>query len=88
MLKEVLRMNRRHYSAESLSHALIELEHEYQMTSARFYERYRAGERLDIPHFTQHAWASLYEDVQRMTGGRGAERGSVMARVGHAITVA
>ncbi len=87
-LEEVPDMDRRHYTAESLDRALKELEREYGMTTAVFYERYCAGERLDIPHFNQHVWASLHEDVQRMTNGNGVPREPVMARVNHALTAA
>jgi hypothetical protein len=78
-------MEKRHYNAESLDRAVREFEGAYAMTTADFYERYRAGERLDVPHFDQHTWASFYEDILRMTDGAGVERGPVAARAREAF---
>jgi hypothetical protein len=78
-------MRKRHYNAESLDRAVREFEGAYAMSSADFYARYRAGERLDIPHFDQHTWASFHEDVERMTGGAGVDRGTATARAREAF---
>jgi hypothetical protein len=78
-------MDKVYYTAESLDRATRELEQEYGMTTADFYARYCAGERMPIPHFNQHTWASFHEDILRLTDGAGVERPSVMTRVGEAF---
>lgn len=78
-------MNKRHYNAESLDRALREFEGAYSMTTADFYERYCARERLDIPHFNQHTWASFHEDILRMTDGAGLDRRPVSSRAHEAF---
>jgi hypothetical protein len=64
--KGVRPMERVFYSAESLRTALAAFEQEYETSSPKFYAAYLAGERLSVPHFEQHVWASFYEDVLRM----------------------
>jgi len=76
---------RHYYNAESLDRALREYESEYGMATAAFYERYASGERLELPEFAQHAWASFYEDILRMTGGSGIDRRSVTTRAHEAF---
>jgi predicted nuclease of restriction endonuclease-like RecB superfamily len=77
------------YSAQSLDRAIQELEREYGMTTESFYAAYREQEGVDgIPRFTQHVWASFYEDILRMTDGVGVEREPVMTRVGQALVCA
>jgi hypothetical protein len=78
-------MKKRHYNAESLDRAMREFEGAYAMTTVDFDARYRATERLDIPRFDQHTWASFHEDVLRMTDGTGIDRGSVAARAHEAF---
>jgi DNA-binding PucR family transcriptional regulator len=79
-------MDKQYYSAESLDSAIQEFEREYCVASEDVYAAYIAEEAIDgIPHFTQHAWASFYEDVLRLTDGVGIEREPVMTRVGRAL---
>jgi flagellar biosynthesis regulator FlaF len=82
-------MEKQAYSAQSLDRAVQELEREYGLTTEAFYAAYSAGEGLEgMPHFTQHVWASFYEDIRRMTDGAGVERKPVMTRVGQALVCA
>jgi hypothetical protein len=82
-------MDKQYYNAESLDGAIQEFEREYCVASGDVYTAYMAGEAIEgIPHFTQHAWASFYEDVLRLTDGVGIEREPVMTRVGRALVSA
>jgi len=81
-------MDKYFYSAASLDRAIHEFEGEYGMSSEDFHALYSAGAEVAIPRFTQHVWASFYEDVLRMTGGAGVERQPIMTRVGQALTCA
>jgi hypothetical protein len=63
-------MDRIYYDAASLERVLLAFERHHEMSSAEFYERYSSGEELPaISLFNQHAWASFYRDVIRLTGG-------------------
>lgn len=64
-------MKKIYYSADSLTRVLRSLERKYGMASRDFYARVLSGERLDIPRFTRHVWASFYRDVRRGGGGGG-----------------
>jgi hypothetical protein len=80
-------VEKRQYSAESLDRAMREFESEYGMTTDDLYTRYSAGEPIEgVPYFTQHVWASFYDDIMRLTDGAGVERTAVMTRVGRALT--
>jgi hypothetical protein len=60
-------MEKRYYNAESLEQALGNLESQFGLTSASFYEKVLAGEQVDgMPRFHRSVWASLYRDYCRM----------------------
>lgn len=63
-------MERLVYTSESLSIVLRSFEAQFGMSSHEFYSRHRAeDDSLSIPRFERHVWASMYEDVLRMTRG-------------------
>jgi hypothetical protein len=78
-------MDKHYYSAHSLDTAVREFEREYGMATEDFYARWIDGETIDIPGFEQHVWASFYEDILRLTDGRGIERQAFTERVGRAL---
>jgi hypothetical protein len=79
-------MEKRYYSAQSLDRAIQEFEREHEMTTEDLYAAYSSGEKVEgIPYFTQHVWASFYEDILRLTDGTGVERKPIMDRVGRAL---
>jgi hypothetical protein len=71
-------MDKMYYDAASLERVLLAFERRYEMSSAEFYGRYSSDDELpEISRFNQHAWASFYRDVTRLSGGdfaAGAER--------------
>lgn len=83
-------MEKYYYSAQSLSDAIRELEHEYCCPSADVYAAYMAGEcPKNMARSTQAIWASFYEEILRLTDGRGlTEDEPVMTRVGRALVSA
>jgi hypothetical protein len=79
-------MDKRYYSAESLDNVIQEFEREYGVTTEDMYALYGAEERIKgVPRFTQHVWASFYDDVLRMTDGAGVERKPIMQRAGQML---
>jgi hypothetical protein len=78
-----------YYSAQSLDDAVRELEREYGVSSADVYAAYMAGECPEgMSRFTQHVWASFYEDILRLTDGKGVTDEPIMTRVGRALVSA
>lgn len=75
-------MERRIYSAESLTTGLREFEQHFGMSSHEFYARHTADGELSIPRFERHVWASFYEDVIRLSAGD-----EVMDRVSRSFAV-
>lgn len=79
-------MEKSYYSAQSLDSAMREYEREYCIASEKVYAAYHAGECLDgVPRFTQHVWASFYEEILRLTDGEGITDEPIMTRVGRAL---
>jgi hypothetical protein len=62
-------VKRKYYNAESLGRALSALEREHGMSSAEFYAKAAAGEKVaGVPGFTRALWTSLYRDFCRLGG--------------------
>jgi hypothetical protein len=82
-------MQKQYYSAQSLDNAIQEFEREYGISSEQMYEAYMAGDAVEgVERFTIHVWASFYEDVLRLTDGKGVQRKPIMDRVGRALLCA
>jgi hypothetical protein len=75
-----------YYSAESLDSAMREYEREYCVASEKVHAAYHVGECIEgVPRFTQAVWASFYEEVLRLTDGKGIADEPIMTRVGRAL---
>jgi len=62
-------VEKRYYSDESLERVLLSLERRHGLSSADFYAKTVAGERIEgVSGFTRNVWTSMYREFCRLRG--------------------